>query len=74
MTHVSATIALLPGDGVGPEVMFEAEQVLVAIGAEYGHTFATYEIVIGGVAIDAFGIPLRVTDLERCRAADAVGR
>jgi 3-isopropylmalate dehydrogenase len=52
--------------------MFEAEQVLVAIGTEYGHTFATYEIVIGGVAIDAFGVPLRVADLNRCRAADAV--
>jgi len=68
----TATIALLPGDGVGPEIMAEAQKVLAAIGQRYGHVFETFTALIGGAAIDAHGVPLRSEDTERCRAADAV--
>ena len=68
----TATIALLPGDGVGREVMAEAEKVLFAVADRFGHAFDTFEVAIGGAAIDAFGVPVRPKDVERCRKADAV--
>jgi 3-isopropylmalate dehydrogenase len=67
----TATIALLPGDGVGPEIMSEAGKVLAAVAARFGHRFATFEVLIGGAAIDAYAVPLRPEDTERCRTADA---
>jgi 3-isopropylmalate dehydrogenase len=67
----TATIALLPGDGVGPEIMSEAGKVLAAVAARFGHRFETFEVLIGGAAIDAYGVPLRPEDIERCRATDA---
>ena len=69
---ITATIALLPGDGVGPEIMAEARKVLNAIEHRFGHRFDLFETAIGGAAIDAHGVPLRSEDIERCRAADAV--
>ncbi|MGM0400215.1 MAG: isocitrate/isopropylmalate family dehydrogenase, partial [Chloroflexota bacterium] len=47
------TIALLGGDGIGPEVTAEAQKVLEAVGDAYGHTFTFQEAIIGGAAIDA---------------------
>ena len=67
-----ATIAVLPGDGVGPEVVTEAVKTLRAVEARFGHAFEMPEVLIGGSAIDAFGVPLRPEDVERCRAADAL--
>jgi 3-isopropylmalate dehydrogenase len=67
----TARIALLPGDGVGPEIMTEAVKVLDAVAARFGHRFETFEALIGGAAIDAYGVPLRPEDTERCRVADA---
>ncbi len=67
-----ATIVLMPGDGVGPEIVSEAVKTLTAVGERFGHQFRTLEVKIGGAAIDAYGVPLRPEDLERCRAADAV--
>ena len=69
---ITATIALLPGDGVGPEIMAEARKVLSAIEQRFGHTFNLFETAIGGAAIDAHGIPLRPEDIDRCGTADAV--
>lgn len=69
---INATIALLPGDGVGPEIVAEATKALDAVAARFGHRFDTVEVKIGGAAIDAYGVPLRPDDLERCRTADAV--
>jgi 3-isopropylmalate dehydrogenase len=69
---ISAKIVLLPGDGVGPEVMAEAAKLLRAVARRWGHTFRIDEALIGGAAIDAYGTPLRDHDLARCRAADAV--
>jgi 3-isopropylmalate dehydrogenase len=65
-------IAVLAGDGVGPEVVGEALKVLGAIAARFGHGFAFEDVLIGGVAIDAYGTALRPEDIERCRACDAV--
>ncbi|MEA3407527.1 MAG: 3-isopropylmalate dehydrogenase [Chloroflexota bacterium] len=66
------TIALLGGDGIGPEVTAEARKVLEAVGDAYGHTFTFKEAVIGGAAIDAVGDPLPEETLSVCRASDAV--
>ena len=51
-------IALLKGDGIGPEIVDSAVRVLVAVGEKYGHTFNFTPYEIGGAAIDKFGIPL----------------
>ncbi|MGH6951898.1 MAG: isocitrate/isopropylmalate family dehydrogenase, partial [Vitreimonas sp.] len=65
-------IALLPGDGVGPEVTAAARRVLEAVGKCFGRQFAFEEAPIGGAAIDALGDPLPQATLTSCRQADAV--
>ena len=67
-----ATIALLPGDGIGPEIIAEARRVLSAVGELAGIRVAFEEALIGGAAIDATGNPLPETTVELCRRADAV--
>jgi 3-isopropylmalate dehydrogenase len=69
---MKATIVLLPGDGIGPEVVNEARAVLELIAARYGHTFTFTEHLIGGAAIDATCEPLPTTTLAACERADAV--
>ncbi|MDR7434400.1 MAG: 3-isopropylmalate dehydrogenase [Armatimonadota bacterium] len=66
------TIALLPGDGIGPEVITEAVKVLEVVGDSFGHTFRFSEGLIGGRAVDATGFPLPPETLDLCRGADAV--
>lgn len=68
----SYTIALLPGDGIGPEVTAEAVRVLDCAARQTGHTFQYEEFAIGGCAIDAHGTALTPQALARCRTADAV--
>ncbi|MHB2033961.1 MAG: 3-isopropylmalate dehydrogenase [Gemmatimonadaceae bacterium] len=68
----SATVALLPGDGVGPEVVGAARDVLEAVAQRFGHRFAFAEAFIGGAAIDATGVPLPQETSRICRTADAV--
>ena len=65
-------IVLLPGDGIGPEVIIEARKVLEAVAERYGHTFAFEERPIGGGAIDRYGDPLPTSTLEACRRSDAI--
>ncbi len=65
-------IAVLSGDGVGPEVTVEAVKVLGAVSARYGAAFQFEDVRIGGSAIDAYGTALRAEDIDRCRAMDAV--
>ena len=67
-----ASIVLLPGDGIGPEVITEAASVLAGIGANYGHDFDFSEHMLGGCAIDETGSPLPTSTLEAARDADAV--
>jgi 3-isopropylmalate dehydrogenase len=65
-------IVLLPGDGIGPEVVRAAANVLQECAREFGHQFDTVELPIGGTAIDKTGNPLPNETLDACRKADAV--
>src|SRR5882672_8813189 len=67
-----AGIAVLPGDGIGPEVTAEAAAVLKAVAARFGHEFILHEAAFGGSAIDQSGEPLPPRTLELCLGADAV--
>ena len=65
-------IVLIPGDGIGPEIVTEAVKVLEAVGERFGHKFTFEEILMGGCSIDAHGEPLTDSALEKAKAADAV--
>lgn len=65
-------ITLLPGDGIGPEIMAVAVDVLKTVGAQTGLEFTFQEALLGGAAIDATGVPLPADTLERCKNSDAV--
>ncbi|MCX7706422.1 MAG: 3-isopropylmalate dehydrogenase, partial [Anaerolineae bacterium] len=69
---MQANITLLPGDGIGPEVVAEGVKVLKAVARRFGHTFQFTEALIGGIAIDETGNPLPDETLTACRAGDAV--
>ena len=69
---MKARIAVLAGDGIGPEVMAQGLRCLRALEKHYGHEFELTEYPFGGAAIDACGEPLPETTLSACRAADAV--
>src|SRR5712691_8714717 len=72
MKNVTKTIVLLPGDGIGPEVIGAAAGILETCAAEFGHRFELPEFPIGGTAIDATGAPLPPETLEACKTADAI--
>ncbi len=65
------TIALIPGDGIGPDVVAEAVNVLNAVGNKFGHVWTYKNVIAGGVAIDKFGNPLPKDQLEICLRADS---
>src|ERR1700682_2829032 len=65
-------IVLLPGDGIGPEIVRVAVRVLKDCAAEFGHQFDLAEFPFGGCAIDSNGMPLPAETLAACRAADAI--
>lgn len=65
-------VAVIPGDGIGPEIVDEAKKVLNAVGAKYGHEFDYTEVLMGGVSIDKTGVPLTDEALETAKASDAV--
>ncbi|BAY18302.1 3-isopropylmalate dehydrogenase [Anabaenopsis circularis NIES-21] len=65
-------ITLLPGDGIGPEIMAVAVDVLKVVGTKFDIEFAFQEALIGGAAIDATGEPLPTATLDTCRDSDAV--
>jgi 3-isopropylmalate dehydrogenase len=69
---MKATIQLLPGDGIGPEVVAQAKRVLNHVAADCGHQLTFREAMIGGCAIDATGLSLPKDTLEQCRSADAI--
>lgn len=68
----SHRIAVLPGDGIGPEITKVALRALVAAGKAEGATFTFTEALVGGAAIDAVGVPLPEETLDICKANDAV--
>jgi len=69
---MKAKITLLPGDGIGPEVLAEAVKVLNAVASSYGHEFTYQEGLIGGAAIDATGSALPDDTIDMCLGSDAV--
>ena len=69
---MQADFVLLPGDGIGPEIVFQAKRVLTTVAAAFGHEFRMTEHLMGGCAIDACGNPLPDETLEACRRSHAV--
>lgn len=65
-------VACIPGDGIGPEIVAEAKKVLDKVGQKFGHEFQYTEVLMGGVSIDAHGVPLTDEALETARKSDAV--
>lgn len=65
-------IVLVPGDGIGPEIVDGAVAVLKAVGAKFGHTFRFETVLAGGAALDKFGVPLPEETLEKCLQSDSV--
>lgn len=65
-------IAVIPGDGIGPEIVAEAKKVLDKVASVYGHNFEYEELLMGGCSIDAYGEPLTDETLERARKSDSI--
>ena len=65
-------IMLLPGDGIGPEILKEAVKILESVGTKYDIAFEFSEEAIGGASIDLHGVPLRAETLQACKDSDAV--
>ncbi|MGA8849111.1 MAG: 3-isopropylmalate dehydrogenase [Dehalococcoidia bacterium] len=65
-------IAVLPGDGIGPEVIAQALKVLQTVGEKFGHSFRLHDGLIGGIAIDTSGTVLSDETLKMCKQCDAV--
>lgn len=65
-------IAVIRGDGIGPEIVDQALRVLDAVAEKYGHTFTYTDVDMGGIAIDKWGEPLPAAMLDKCLAADSV--
>ena len=65
-------VAVIKGDGIGPEIVTEAMKVLDKVAEKYGHKFNYEQLLMGGCSIDANGVPLTDETIERCKASDAV--
>jgi 3-isopropylmalate dehydrogenase len=69
---VTYNIVLVPGDGIGPEIVNGAVAVLKAVGEKYGHAFKFETVLAGGAALDKFGEPLPEETLRKCLQSDSV--
>lgn len=65
-------VAVIPGDGIGPEIVAQAQKVLNAVGKKFGHSFHYTEVDMGGVSIDKYGVPLTDEALQTAKNSDAV--
>ena len=65
-------IALIPGDGIGPEIVAEAKKVVDRVCEKYSHKFSYTEVLLGGASIDAHGVPLTEEAIAQAKASDAV--
>lgn len=65
-------IAVLPGDGIGPEIIDQAKKVIIAVGNKFKHTFIFKYGLVGAIAIDKTGNPLPAETLDLCKSSDAV--
>lgn len=69
---MKCNLAVISGDGIGPEIIAEAKRVLDAVGEVYGHEFSYTEVLMGGCSIDVHGVPLTDEAILAAKAADAV--
>lgn len=69
---MNANFVLLPGDGIGPEIVTQGKRVLDCVADKFGHSFNYEECLIGGIAIDQTGDPLPNSTVDSCKASDAV--
>ena len=69
---MNKNIAVIKGDGIGPEIVTEAMKVLDKVAEVYGHSFNYEQLLMGGASIDVNGVPLTDKTIERCKASDAV--
>lgn len=69
---MKANIVLLPGDGIGPEIITQATRVLAAVAELFSHEFAFHSHLIGGIAIDTCSDPLPQQTIDACRCSDAI--
>ncbi len=65
-------IAVIPGDGIGPEIVREAKKVLDTVAKKYGHEFSYTQLLMGGCSIDEYGVPLTDETLEIAKKSDSV--
>ncbi len=65
-------IAVIPGDGIGPEIVREAKKVLDTVAKKYGHEFSYTQLLMGGCSIDEYGVPLTDETLETAKKSDSV--
>lgn len=65
-------IGVMAGDGIGPEIVKEAQKILNKVGETYGHTFNYTDLLLGGVSIDTYGVPLTEETLENAKGCDSV--
>ena len=65
-------ISLIPGDGIGPEIVAEAKKALDKVCEKYGHSFSYSEVLLGGASIDVHGVPLTEEAIATAKASDAV--
>ena len=72
MNNMEHKLALIPGDGIGPEIVREARKVLDRVCEKYGHTFTYTELLLGGASIDANGVPLTEETIALAKASEAV--
>src|SRR5699024_3233332 len=70
--HMEKKIVVLPGDGIGKEIMDAAQQVLIKIAEKFNHTFSFQKYDIGGSSYDKYGEPLTDETVEACLASDAI--
>ena len=69
---MKTNIVLIPGDGIGPEIVSAAKKVLDRVCQKFGHDFQYREALLGGASIDACGIPLTDETIAAAKSADAV--
>lgn len=65
-------IGSIKGDGIGPEIVTQAQKVLEAVGSKFGHDFQFTELLLGGASIDVYGVPLTDETIETAKKMDAV--
>lgn len=69
---MTKNIAVIKGDGIGPEIVSEAMKVLDKIAEKYGHKFIYTQVLMGGIAIDQTGVPLPQETIDKCLESDSV--